>query len=151
MARGNWERKNKNHWTEGKLPGKIAGSWCIWKVSCLWRYAISIVLLNSFKIWNSRRVKPLRCDTRVMKICACKFGCDRRLFWDYRPHTPRKCLIQIWSFSLEASGQKPYSSTQTSWFYCNYWGKKPKRKRTHRPQTGLKEVPNRPGGGPQRA
>ncbi len=59
-----------------------------------------------------------------MKMRACKFGRVRRLFWDYRPQMLRKWLIQIWSFSLEASGQKPYSGTQTSWFYCNYCGEK---------------------------
>ncbi len=57
------------------------------------------------------------------------FGRVRRLFWDYRPHMLRKCLIQIWSFPLEASGQKPYSSTQTSWFYCNHCGEKAKKKK----------------------
>ncbi len=70
----------------------------------------------------------------------------------YRPQTLRKCLIQIWSFSLEASGQKPYSGTQTPWFYCNYCGGKSQKVKGpidpqqawKKSQTGLEEVPKGP-------
>ena len=54
------------------------------------------------------------------KMHAFKFGGVRRLFWDYRPNILRKCLMQIWSFSLEWEKQMTKFGSIAFWAYGAY-------------------------------